>query len=99
MSTYKIYENKTLINTIVADESFCKQYCAKHGYTYEFLSNPKIAEYQAEIDELKQALADSDYKAIKYAEGEISEEDYAPIKAQRQAWRNRINELEALISG
>lgn len=61
--------------------------------------DPKIAEYQAEIDELKQALADSDYKAIKYAEGEISEEDYAPIKAQRQAWRDRINELEALISG
>lgn len=61
--------------------------------------DPKIVEYQAEIDELKKNLVDTDYKAIKYAEGEISEEDYAPIKAQRQAWRDRINELEALISG
>lgn len=61
--------------------------------------DPKIVEYEAEIAALKQNLADTDYKAIKYAEGEISEEDYAPIKAQRQEWRVRINELEALISG
>lgn len=43
---------------------------------------------------LKQQLSDSDYKAIKYAEGLISEADYKPIKAQRQAWREEINKLE-----
>lgn len=48
----------------------------------------------AEVKELKQKLADTDYMAIKYAEGWITAEDYAPIKAQRQAWRDRINELE-----
>ena len=37
------------------------------------------------ILELKKNLSDTDYKAIKYAEGFITEEDYAPIKAQRQA--------------
>lgn len=47
-----------------------------------------------EVNELKKNLADTDYKAIKYAEGWITEEEYAPIKAQRQAWRDRINELE-----
>ena len=46
------------------------------------------------IAELKANLSTTDYQAIKYAEGWISEEDYAPIKAQRQAWRNEINELE-----
>ena len=46
------------------------------------------------VAELKQQLADTDYKAIKYAEGWISEEDYAPIKAQRQALRDKINEYE-----
>ena len=47
-----------------------------------------------EIKELKQKLADTDYQAIKYAEGATSAEEYAPIKAIRQEWRDRINELE-----
>ena len=46
------------------------------------------------IAELKRKLAETDYKAIKYAEGEISAEDYAEIKAQRKAWRVEINNLE-----
>ena len=55
--------------------------------------HPKI-----EIEICKAELADSDYKAIKHSEGLISEEDYAPIKAERQAIRDRINELEAAIA-
>ena len=47
-----------------------------------------------EIESLKQMLSDTDYQAIKYAECQISEEEYAPIKDKRQAWRDRINELE-----
>lgn len=47
------------------------------------------------ILDLKDTLLNSDYQAIKYAEGLISEEEYAPIKAQRQAWREEINKLEA----
>lgn len=50
-----------------------------------------------EITDLKQQLRDTDYQAIKYAEGAISEEDYAAMKAQRQAWRDRINELEEIV--
>lgn len=49
-----------------------------------------------EIAELKQKLSDTDYQAIKYAEGWITEEDYAPIKAERQEWRNEINRLQSL---
>lgn len=49
---------------------------------------------QIQIETLKQNLLDTDYKAIKYAEGLISEEDYAPTKKQRQEWRNEINLLE-----
>lgn len=49
-----------------------------------------------EIIDLKGKLRDTDYQAIKYAEGQISEEEYAEIKAQRQAWRDRINELETI---
>ena len=49
------------------------------------------------IVQIKENLANTDYQAIKYAEGQISEEDYAPIKAQRQAWRDEINELEKIL--
>ena len=47
-----------------------------------------------QIMALKEELAASDYKAIKYAEGLITAEEYEPIKAERQALRDRINELE-----
>ena len=52
-----------------------------------------------EIVELKNKLAETDYQAIKYAEGFLGEEEYADMKGQRQAWRDRINELEAVIGG
>lgn len=47
-----------------------------------------------EIEQCKAQLSATDYQAIKHSEGLISEEDYAPIKAQRQALRDRINALE-----
>lgn len=46
------------------------------------------------ILEYKQKLKETDYKAIKYAEGLISETDYAPIKAERENYRKAINSLE-----
>ena len=52
---------------------------------------------QTRILELKELLEETDYKAIKYAEGLISYEEYEPIKNQRQAWRNEINGLEIYL--
>lgn len=56
-----------------------------------------IEQYQSEIVELKKYLFDTDYKAIKFAEGEITETDYQEVKSQRHDTRVRINELESLI--
>jgi hypothetical protein len=56
------------------------------------------AEKIIRIEELKQKLTETDYQAIKYAEGVLTEEEYAPIKAQRQEWRAEINKLEAEIN-
>lgn len=53
--------------------------------------------YRKRIAELKKLLAESDYKAIKYAEGTISESEYMLTKAQRQAWRDEINTLEGML--
>lgn len=50
----------------------------------------------ARIEELKALLAESDYKAIKYAEGWLTGDEYAFTKAQRQEWRDEINRLEQL---
>ena len=57
----------------------------------------KIYNLQMRIGGLKSKLQVTDYKAIKYAEGELSAEEYADTLAQRRAWRAEINALEAEI--
>ena len=54
-------------------------------------------QYRLEITQLKKQLSDTDYKAIKFAEGQISESEYSAIRELRQGYRDRINELEALL--
>ena len=54
-------------------------------------------QYRLEITQLKKQLSDSDYKAIKFAEGQINESEYSAIRELRQGYRDRINELEALL--
>lgn len=66
----------------------------KLGYKEVVTTPPPVDENEQRIWQLKELLQESDYKAIKYAEGWISEEDYAPIKAERQAIRDEINKLE-----
>lgn len=43
---------------------------------------------------LKNMLAETDYKAIKFAEGLIPSAEYETIRQERQAWREEINILE-----
>lgn len=47
-----------------------------------------------QIIALKQKLQQTDYKAIKYSEGWLTEEEYAETKAERQRIRDEINRLE-----
>jgi len=49
------------------------------------------------IDFLKIDLSKTDYKALKYFEGYYTEEQYAPIKAERQRIRDEINALQEEI--
>jgi hypothetical protein len=58
------------------------------------------AEKQAEENErrivvLKRNLADTDYIAVKIAEGSAAAAEYAEEIAQRQAWRQEIDSLSA----
>ena len=58
----------------------------------------EINELMGKISELKRNLNRTDYQAIKFAEGEMLEIDYAPIKEQRKSWRKQINDYEAAIA-
>lgn len=57
-------------------------------------SNYKDESIYITIEQLKSKLRETDYQAIKFAEGEMSEEEFAPIKEQRKNWRAKINKLE-----
>lgn len=57
-----------------------------------------IFEKGEKIIQLKGKLHNTDYLAIKYAEGELSIAEYAPVREQRKAWRAEINALEAEIA-
>ena len=53
---------------------------------------------EMQIALLKNRLQETDYKAIKYSEGWLTEEEYAETKAERQHIRDEINRLEEEIS-
>lgn len=48
----------------------------------------------AKISELKANLDATDYVVIKIAEGVATQDEYADVIKQRQAWRLEINKLE-----
>ena len=50
------------------------------------------------INDLKDLLASTDYQAIKFAEGELTAEEYEETKQQRKKWREEINKLELIIN-
>lgn len=64
---------------------------------HEYTDDELVWQKQAEINELKQNLANTDYIIIKIAEGASTLDEYADTIALRQQWREQINELEAQI--
>lgn len=55
----------------------------------------RTEQIEGEIRALKQLLSQSDYKAMKYFEGQLSEEEYSNVKEQRKMFRAKINRLES----
>ena len=92
----KRFENGVLIDIPQAELETMR--LAQLEYEQQLQRQAEIDEVQRKINEIKAKLSQTDYQAIKYAEGFISEADYAQIKAQRQAWRDEINALEAELA-
>lgn len=53
---------------------------------------------EREMEILKHELSKSDYEAIKYSEGWFTDEEYAPIKAERESLREKIRTLESQLN-
>ena len=51
-------------------------------------------ETESRIAFLESVWAETDYLCLKYTEGALSEEEYAPIRRQRAAYRAEINALQ-----
>ena len=63
----------------------------KNGQVVDYISNASTI---LQINQLKQKLVDTGYRAIKFAEGELTAEEYNETKQQRKKWREEINLLE-----
>ena len=101
--TLKVYDNGGIDVEYVVDTP-ARPEVVEHDETEEIkvyipYTDAELRKIAAEarIEELKRLLRASDYKAIKYAEGVLAAEEYAPVKAERQAYRNEINDLEKIL--
>ena len=71
------------------------------------MTDEELWQYQKEtaisleqsIEELKEKLNNTDYLSLKHREGELTDEEFAPILAQRKEWRAEINKLQDLLKG
>lgn len=81
MATKLIYDVKTKTTQEV-----------EFDYTPE---NPRKFEIQQRLQDIIIALKETDYHALKFIEGALTEEEFAPYKAERHALRLEHNQLEA----
>ena len=61
--------------------------------------NKEKIQARAELYVKHTELKNTDYKLLKYMDGELTTAEYEPIKQQRAQLRVRIRELEAIIKG
>ncbi len=57
------------------------------------LAHKKRGDQKMRIEELRDLLSQSDYRILKFLEGELSEEEFAPIRLQRGLWRKELRVL------
>lgn len=97
----KIVEALTKDNPRYRDERGTKE----EGYHHKVVYIPEPTQDEKDLEaakqeeqELLQKLRDTDYIAIKIAEGAVEEDEqerYEEIKAQRKEWRDQVNALRA----
>ena len=88
-------DNSIIINA--RDEQWIAEGWVEYTPPQPSAEEVAMQEAKKEMDDLLDDLCKLDYKGQKYIDGCYTEEEYAPIKAERQAKRDRINELEVIL--
>jgi hypothetical protein len=65
---------------------------------FKELHNVILNGKEAVLDIVRKYLKDTDFRALKYADGCYTEEEYKPYKDARASARNEINEIEETFS-
>lgn len=99
---YKTKDGKSLLNLKsksddknlieITEEEFNELQPKPYEPTAEQIAHENIVR---QISEKKAQLAKTDYKCLKFVDGELSEEEYAEIRELRHSLRVEINELES----
>lgn len=102
------YNNKDNLDIVGPNEYTVKEHIAlikqANSGNKHFENNPadntpilveNVVDNISKISRLKQYLFDTDYVALKIAEGVATAEEYAEVLSKRQAARLEINELES----
>lgn len=77
-------------------QEYVKDVVNGSGYVVKPPYKPTLEETKEEkLTALQKLLTDTDYKAIKYAEGALTEDEYMPIRLSRQQWREAYNAIES----
>lgn len=91
------------VDIIDFPEEYLQKFYA-NDYFYFTYENQNIEEHinskrqiEDQIFVLKQNLLNTDYVAIKFAEGELNAKQFEPTKNLRKEWRQTINDLEAIL--
>ena len=87
-------------NVKIAPTEPSRQYSSMTMPMTQFISNADIKDdtVNDEVTQKIQSEVNNALKDDKFAEGEMLEIDYAPIKEQRKSWRKQINDYEAAIA-
>ena len=87
-------------NVKIAPTEPSRQYSSMTMPMTQFISNADINDdtVNDEVTQKIQSEVNNALKDDKFAEGEILEIDYAPIKEQRKSWRKQINDYEAAVA-
>jgi hypothetical protein len=95
--TINVEVEKEVEEEIEVEKSKTHIVCDLVAHFYPKVELTEEQKAKAKIKKLKEQLSATDYQAIKYAEGWLTEEEYAPIKTQRQSYRDEINQLEKML--
>lgn len=55
-------------------------------------------ELQGQINDYKLLLSQTDYKALKHADGAMTDEEYEETRELRAQYREKINDLESQLT-